>query len=194
MKDILELVLVLTGICIVAGISLAKVYDITKEPIAEQRRIARMKAVNAVLPAHDNDPDQNKIQIPWEKEKGKEETILIYKGLQNGQINGVSFEMANMGFGGELKVMMGLTIDGTIQAIEITKMAETPGLGAKILEPKFKQQFQGKSLQNTPRFKLKKDGGDLDQVTGATISPRAVVEAIDKGLHFYKENKNTILQ
>jgi len=191
MKDILELVVVLTAICIVAGISLAKVYDITKEPIAEQRRIARMKAVNAVLPAHDNDPDQNKIQIPWEKEKGKEETI--YKCLQNGQINGVSFEMANMGFGGELKVMMGLTTDGTIQAIEITKMAETPGLGAKILEPKFKQQFQGKSLQNC-RFKLKKDGGDLDQVTGATISPRAVVDAIGKGLNFYKQNKNKIMQ
>ena len=193
MKDIFELVVVLTGICIVAGISLAKVYDITKEPIAEQRRIARMKAVNAVLPAHDNDPDQNKIQIPWEKEKGKEETILIYKGLQNGQISGVSFEMANMGFGGELKVMMGLTIDGTIQAIEITKMAETPGLGAKILEPKFKKQFEGKSLQNCG-FKLKKDGGDLDQVTGATISPRAVVDAIGNGLKFYKQNKNKIIQ
>ena len=193
MRDILELVVVLTAICIVAGISLAKVYDITKEPIAEQRRIARMKAVNAVLPAHDNDPDQNKIKIPWEKEKGKEETILIYKGLQNGQVSGLSFEMANMGFGGELKIMMGLNPDGTIQAIEITKMAETPGLGAKILEPKFKQQFQGKSLQNC-RFKLKKDGGDLDQVTGATISPRAVVDAIGKGLHFYKQNKNIIIQ
>jgi len=155
MKDILELVVVLTAICIVAGISLAKVYDITKEPIAEQRRIARMKA---------------------------EETVLIYKGLQNGEISGVSFEITNMGFGGELKIMMGLTSDGTIQGIEITKMSETPGLGAKILESGFKQQFQGKSLQNC-RFKLKKDGGDLDQVTGATISPRAD-----------KQNKNIIIQ
>ena len=193
MRDILELVIVLTAICIVAGISLAKVYDITKEPIAEQRRIARMRAVKAVLPPHDNEPDQNTVRIPWEKEKGKEENILIYKGLQNDQVTGLAFEMANMGFGGELRIMIGLHLNGTIQGIEITKMAETPGLGAKVTEPKFKQQFQGKSLHNC-RFNLKKDGGDLDQVTGATISPRAVVQAVSNGLELYEQGKDKILQ
>ena len=118
---------------------------------------------------------------------------MIYKGLQDEEITGLAFEMANMGFGGELKVMMGLNPDGTIQAVEITKMAETPGLGAKIMEPQFKQQFKGKSLQNC-RFKLKKDGGDLDQVTGATISPRAVVQAILNGLELFEQDKDKILQ
>ena len=84
-----------------------------------------------------------------------------------------------------------LFVYGTVA--EITKMAETPGLGAKVTEPKFKQQFQGKSLHNC-RFNLKKDGGDLDQVTGATISPRAVVQAVSNGLELYEQGKDKILQ
>ena len=193
MKDILELVIVLTVICLASAFSLAKVYDITKEPIAIQQRLAKMKAIHGVLPPHDNEPDQNIIHLPWETAKGEKEEILIYKGIQDGKLTGVAFGMSAMGFGGPVTLMMGLNLDGTIEGVEITSMVETPGLGAKILEPSFKDQFRGKSLQNS-RFQLKKDGGDLDQVTGATISPRAVVKAIRDGLELYTNKKEKILQ
>jgi len=207
MRDILELVVVLGIICVVAAFSLAKVYDITKDPIARQERLARLQTVNAVLPPHDNEPDRNTVQIPLDTAndtKGKDadakadtkagkKTVLVYKALQGGQVTGVAFEMSATGYGGDIGVMMGLAPDGTVKGIEITSMSETPGLGAKVTTPSFKQQFQGKSLQNT-RFNVKKDGGDFDQISGATISPRAVVKAVREGLEFYQKHKEAIIQ
>jgi electron transport complex protein RnfG len=199
MRDILELVLVLGIICIVAAFSLARVYDITKDPIAQQNRLARLQIVNGVLPPHDNEPDRNTVQIPLDaahdgnNEKTGARTVLIYKGLQNGQLTGVAFEMSAMGYGGQIGIMMGMAPDGTIKGVEITSMTETPGLGAKITVPSFKQQFEGKSLQNT-RFQVKKDNGDFDQIAGATISPRAVVKAVREGLEFYQKHKEAIIQ
>jgi len=200
MRDILELVVVLSIICIAAAFSLAKVYDITKEPIALQKRLARLQTVNAVLPAHDNEPDQNAVRVPLDTPDGKKGTskaknneVLVYKGMQGGQLTGVAFEMTETGYGGEIGIMIGLDPDGVIRGVEITSMSETPGLGAKVTEPAFKQQFQGKSLEGV-RFQVKKDGGDFDQVSGATVSPRAVVKAVREGLEFYQKHKEAIIQ
>jgi len=203
MRDILEMVIVLGIICVVAAFSLARVYDITKDPIARQQRLARMQAVNAVLPPHDNEPDRDAVQIPLDTStdtranegnaRAGSKTVLVYKGLQSGKLNGVAFEMSAAGYGGDIKVMMGLGIDGTINGIEIVSMSETPGLGAKVTAPVFKKQFQGKSLQNA-RFNVKKDGGDFDQISGATISPRAVVKAVREGLEFYQKQREAIIQ
>ena len=95
------------------------------------------------------------------------------------------------GYAGNIEIMVGVKPDGTVNGIEILSQAETPGLGARITEPKFKDQFRGKNLQNAD-WKVKKDGGDFDQITGATISPRAVVKAIRMGLEFYKEHRAQI--
>ena len=89
--------------------------------------------------------------------------------------------------------MLGVLPDGAINGVEIVKHSETPGLGAKIVNPEFRLQFKGKSIENT-RFMLKKDGGDIDQVTGATISPRAIVKAIKEGLAFFDVHSAEILK
>ena len=193
MRDIVELVVVLTAICLISALGLAKVYDITKEPIALQKRIAKMQAVEAVLPPHDNEPDQHTVDITSQTAAGKEDTVVVYRGMQDGRVTGLAFEMASMGFGGPITLMLGLYTDGTIQGVEITDMTETPGLGARITEPDFKRQFQGKSLQAN-RIRLKKDGGDLDQITGASISPRAVVQAVRNGLEWYEKHSDQILR
>ncbi len=82
--------------------------------------------------------------------------------------------------------------DGTVHAIEILSHAETPGLGDKIEEGWFKEQFPGKTLDNID-WRVKKDGGDFDQIAGATISPRAVVGAVRRGLDFYQEHRDEIV-
>jgi electron transport complex protein RnfG len=89
--------------------------------------------------------------------------------------------------------MLGLDPNGMIYGVEIVRHGETPGLGAKIATPQFRDQFKGRSLSNT-EFKLKKDGGDLDQVTGATISPRAIVKAVREGMEFFREHRDEILE
>ena len=82
--------------------------------------------------------------------------------------------------------------EGTVSGIEILTHAETPGLGDKIVEPWFKDLFAGKNLDNAD-WRVKKDGGEFDQITGATISPRAVVGAVRKGLEFYRDHRAKIL-
>lgn len=191
-RDILNLIVVLTTICILAALALAKVYEITKDPITEQQRLARLQAVNAVLPAHDNEPDQDIVRLSLGQGEDRGKALLVYRGLAKGQITGVAFEMSATGYGGEIALMIGLNLDGTIQGVEITRMSETPGLGAKITEPVFTGQFQGKSLQKT-HLELKKYGGELDQISGATISPRAVIQAIRTGLELYEKHKKEIL-
>jgi len=190
MRDIVRLVVVLTLVCIVAAVALAKVYDFTKGPIAEQRRLARLKAVEAVLPEHENHPDQDIIEVDLRSGEKK----MVYLGYSENKLNGLAFEIRNKeGYGGEIVAMLGMDPDGAIYGVEIVRHGETPGLGAKITNPEFRAQFKGKSLANT-NFMLKKDGGDLDQVTGATISPRAIVKGIKEGLEFFKGHQNEILK
>lgn len=181
MRDIVRLVVVLTLVCVVAAVALAKVYDFTKEPIAHQRRLAKLKAIRAVLPDHENQPDQDTLEF----DMGDGQTRIVYLGIAGNEISGLAFEIkSGEGYGGEIVAMLGVMPDGAINGVEIVKHSETPGLGAKIINPEFRLQFKGKSIENT-RFMLKKDGGDIDQVTGATISPRAIVKAIKDGLSFF---------
>ncbi|MGA1795295.1 MAG: RnfABCDGE type electron transport complex subunit G [bacterium] len=190
MRDILRLIVVLTLVCVVAAIALAKVYDFTKEPIAEQRRLARLKAVEAVLPEHDNQPDENTVTVNL----ASGESRMVYLGFSGDGISGVAFEISNSeGYGGEIVAMLGLDPNGVIQGVEIVRHSETPGLGAKVTLPEFRSQFVGKSLVNAT-FAVKKDGGDFDQVTGATTSPRAIVKAIRQGLELFQAHRDEIIQ
>lgn len=190
MREVIRLIVVLTLICVVGAVALAKVYDFTKGPIAEQRRLAKLRAIDAVLPEHDNSPDQSTLEFATQGNEKK----TVYLGLNNNTLTGVAFEVNNPeGYGGEIVAMLGLDLEGSISGVEIVKLAETPGLGAKITGLEFRSQFIGKRLQDT-KFMLKKDGGDIDQVTGATISPRAIVKAIKEGLEFFDAHRTEILE
>jgi electron transport complex protein RnfG len=194
MKDIVRLILVLTIIAAGAGLVLSLVEGVTREPIAEQRRLEMLKALKAVLPPMDNEPDQDTVSlVTGTNRKGKEESRTFYRGRQGTELTGVAFKVVGTeGYSGNIEIMVGVKPDGTVNGIEILSQAETPGLGARITEPQFKDQFQGKSLQNAD-WRVKKDGGDFDQITGATISPRAVVKAIRSGLEFFKEHREEIV-
>ncbi len=88
--------------------------------------------------------------------------------------------------------MVGIRPDGSVVGIEILHHAETPGLGSKITEPWFKEQFAGKSLDNAD-WRVRKDGGQFLEITGATISPRAVVQAVRAGLEFFRLHREEIV-
>ena len=186
-ENILNLVIVLTIICAISALALAYVYNITKEPIAKQKRLEMIKAIKSVLPKNVvNDPLKDKIKIDGR-------TVYIGKD-SSGKVVGVAFKcVSNEGYGGKIEIMLGLKKDGTINAIQILSHSETPGLGAKIEQPWFKKQFEGRNLKNT-KWKVKKDGGDIDQISGATISPRAVTKAVYQGLLFFDKNKSKIME
>ncbi|NIS69979.1 MAG: RnfABCDGE type electron transport complex subunit G [Proteobacteria bacterium] len=193
MKDILKLMLVLTVTCFVAALTLSQVYQLTKEPIAYQKRLEVLRAIRAVLPNIDNEPDKDTVALPFEKTSiGESREVTFFRGRSSGELTGVAFVVASPeGYGGRIEMMLGVDPQGTILGIEILGHLETPGLGSKIGGRAFRQQFVGRDLKNT-KWAVRKDGGDIDQITGATISPRAVVKAIKMGLEIYQENRQKI--
>lgn len=194
MKDILRLALVLTIIAAGAGLILSLVEAVTREPIAEQRRQETLKALRAVLPPVDNAPDTDTVVLKsGQDRKGKDLLRTFYRGRLAGDLAGVAFKVtAPDGYSGNIEIMVGVRPDGAVQGIEILQHAETPGLGDKIAAAWFKGQFSGKTLENVD-WRVKKDGGDFDQITGATISPRAVVTAVRQGLEFFRAHHETIV-
>jgi electron transport complex protein RnfG len=194
MKDILRLVLVLTIIAAGAGLVLSMVEAVTREPIAEQRRLETLKALKAVLPPVDNEPDADTATlVVGQDKKGRDIARTFYRGRKDGQLAGVAFRVvAPDGYSGNIAVMVGVRPNGAVAGIEILQHAETPGLGDKIAQPWFKALFAGKTLDNAD-WRVKKDGGDFEQITGATISPRAVVSAVRQGLEFYRQNRQHIV-
>lgn len=102
------------------------------------------------------------------------------------------------GYGGAIELIVGIYLDGTLAGVRIIKHQETPGLGDKIdlKKTKWILSFNNKSLENTQaeKWAVKKDKGIFDQFTGATITPRAIVNAIYKSLKFYKKYKKLLIE
>jgi electron transport complex protein RnfG len=194
MNGTLRLVLVLTLITASAGLILSLVESVTREPIAEQRRLETLRALQTVLPAFDNSPDADTVQLVYGQDKrGRELKRTFFRGRQNGEVSGIAFPVVGHdGYSGDITMMVGIDSAGRVFGLEILNHAETPGLGDKITRAEFKGQFKGKALAGAD-WRVKKDGGDFDQITGATISPRAVVKAVHEGLQFYHEHEQDVL-
>lgn len=183
MKEVLRLSAALTIVCVLAGLSLSFVNDATREARAYQDRLELLRSLNMVLPEHDNEPDQNVVQV---------DDDLYYLSLREGEINGIAFiTSSDKGYSGLIRVIVGVKPDGEIISIGVLEQKETPGLGSKITEDWFIDQYKGKSLDNA-KWAVKKDNGDFEQISGATISPRAVTNAVQQGLQTYQENKQEI--
>jgi electron transport complex protein RnfG len=167
---------------------------VTREPIAEQRRQEMLRALQAVLPPADNSPDEDTVELVVGQDKrGRDVMRKFFRGRKDGQLSGLAFKVvAPDGYSGNIDVMVGIDPSGTVVGIEILSHNETPGLGDKIAFPEYKKTFAGKNLDNAD-WRVKKDGGEFDQITGATISPRAVVGAVRKGLEFYRDNKAEVI-
>jgi len=184
MKEIIRLTVVLTCVCMVAGLALSYVNAATKDARAYQDRLELLGALNMVLPDHDNEADKDTTDISG---------ITYYLAKKDGSINGVAFKSSTeKGYSGLIEVLVGVDISGQIHAVGILSQKETPGLGSKIDEDWFKDQYKGKTISNA-NWAVKKDSGDFEQISGATISPRAVTGAIKEGLEGYEQNKMQIL-
>ena len=190
MKEIFRLCFVLTVIAAVSAGVLAFVSQKTKEPIEKSLLEEKMSAVRSVLPPFDNEPDKDTLVV-----KEDDAEVMFYRGRKDGKVVGAAFTVvAPNGYSGEIQIMVGVDTDGIVQGIEILQHLETPGLGAKIETPDFRQQFKGKSLKEPEQWDVIKDGGTFKQITGATISSRAVAHAVARGLEFFKERCGEICE
>ncbi|MCF6181726.1 RnfABCDGE type electron transport complex subunit G [Lutibacter sp.] len=170
-----NMVISLLVITVVSGFLLGYVNDLTMAPKAKARLQKKVNALKIVLPKFDNNPVENVKRVKSEKVK---DSIEIYTAYANKNKVGIAVTgSSEKGFNGLVKLMIGFKPNGDIQDIQILDQKETPGLGTKMTKEKFLKQFRGKN-PSTYKLKVKKDGGDIDALTGATISSRAFAESV----------------
>ena len=188
MKESLRLILVLSVICFVAGVLLAAVYDLTSSPIEQAKRAEKLAALQKVLPGYDNDPYQNNYVIST---NGLQ--FVFYVARKDNTFVGTAFESSAAGYGDAVTVMAGINAANEIQAVEVLEAPkETPGLGAKIREAEFLRQFIGRNVKQRDWCAVRQYGGEVDAVTGATISSRAVTAAVRAGLEMFVQYSDDI--
>ena len=170
------MLLVLTGITAICVALLAYVNELTKEPIAQANAKTLSDAVKAVVPGFDNDPiAEKKVQMV----DGVE--YAVYPASKGGEFIGAAVESKAMGFGGDLKVLVGFDAQGNIIDYSLLSHAETPGLGSKAdiwFKKGEKGDITGKNPGETP-LTVTKDNGQIDAITASTITSRAFLNAVN---------------
>lgn len=170
-----NMVISLLVITLVAGLSLGFVQQVTKDPIANSKQQKQIEAISAVVPAFNNNPLET-----CEKVAVDDDSLAVYTAQNGDEIVGYAIlSSTNSGFGGNVQIMVGFNPDGTIYNTSVVTHQETPGLGDQMTTEKFRSQFIGFDCK-TKKARVKKDGGDVDALTAATISSRAFCSAINK--------------
>jgi len=177
----------------------AYTYDNTRERIAANERATLLRKLHRLIPpgSHDNALLQDTLQVQNETLLGTAEPVTVYRARMHGKPVALVIEaVAPDGYSGAIRLLVGINIDGTLSGVRVVSHRETPGLGDGIDEDRSNWilGFTGKSLQNPtlPGWAVKKDGGKFDQLTGATITPRAVVKAVRQALLYYQDQKDTL--
>lgn len=165
-----RLVLVLFIICVITSLLLGLVYSITEDPIAENKARKTAEAKQVVLPAEEYIPEEY---------TGTDKSIVgIERAILGGYQAGWVVQVTASGFGGAIDMVVGIDMDGLVRGIDIVKMSETSGLGANADNDSFKSQFIGLG----GKFAVSKDGGSIQALTGATVTSRAVTNAVNSAL------------
>jgi len=187
MMEYIRMVLVLTAIAAICGLLLSGVREMTAAQIDKQiMKNVKGPALKSVLESSTNEFTQDRQTITID---GQEHTVFI--GKKDGNPWAIAFESSAAGFGGDIGIMVGFNLGkDKLTGIGILTHQETPGLGARIVEPSFTSKFKGLPLSTV--FKVKKDNGDIDAVTGATYSSRGVCAAIEKSIALYPRIKEQI--
>jgi Na+-translocating ferredoxin:NAD+ oxidoreductase subunit G len=177
---------------------LAGTYALTRERIATAEQRAQLQALQLVLPAarHDNNPLQDRVQVQAPAWLGSD-LATVYRARLRGQPSALVLEtVAPDGYGGPIHLLVAVDAGGRVLGVRVTAHSETPGLGDDI-EPDRSDwitRFRGRALGDPPaaRWALRRDGGDFDQFAGATVTPRAVVQAVKRCLAFVARHGDAI--
>ena len=164
--------LCLLVICLVCSGLLAGVYALTKEPIDAAAKAKNEAAIMEVLP-------ETAVTVEEERAVEFEGATYTYNLAYDEQGNtvGCAINVAPVGFGGPIAIKVGFDLNGVIWNTKVLSQAETPGLGAKCVEPAFSDQFKGFNPAEK-KLAVKKDGGDVDAITASTITSRAYADGL----------------
>lgn len=182
--------LILCGITIVAGLLLSVVFNATKTPIKEAKDRAEITSYQAVLSegeTFDKDDELEKKRLQFKTIGANILKASVARDKDGVDVGYVFLVESNEGYGGNIEFSMGVKKDGTIGGIEIIDMNETPELGAKCVDESFKNQYKGLSEQVTLVKGAVNGKNEVSAISGATITSRAITNAVNQVLDFAKE-------
>ncbi len=189
---------VLALFALTAALLVAFTYDNSKDRIAANEKAALLASLHALVPAsrHDNDLFLDAISERAET-LNRRQPARIYRARLAGEPVAAIFEVVSpKGYNGEIKILVAINYNGELAGVRVVRHRETPGLGDGIEERRSNwiHQFDGKSLghPDIKQWRVKKDGGVFDQLTGATITPRAIVDAVRQALLHYREHRDAL--
>ncbi len=194
-KHILLPAILLGGFSTLATVLLVAGNLVTRDAIEQRQREDLLSSLGQVIPAshYSNDLLADPLQLP-----GPGGTpVTIYRGVHDGTVSALAYQVSEPGYSGEIRLILGLDATGKILGVRVLSHTETPGLGdnIEVQRSDWILDFNGLSLGDPPReqWKVKKDGGRFDAFSGATITPRAVVKAIENGLLFFQQHRARLL-
>ncbi len=192
---------VMVAFAIVGTLGLAIVHQTTEAPIAKAEAAVRMNLFGQILPKnlYDNDLLKDAIRHSAGGELGNRDETLIYRARLSNKASAVIMQVtAPDGYSGDIKLLVAIKADGEVLGVRVLDHRETPGLGdyIDIVHSNWIRNFDAQSLKKTndEDWRVKKDGGQFDFVTGATITPRAVIKAVHKALKFYTDHQQGIFK
>lgn len=190
-SNFVNMVVVLFAVTLVASVAVGYVYTLTEAPIDLAKQQKQTEAIKAVVPGEfDNDPvadswkvaTDSKVDYPYLYKQKTPDSLVVYPAKKNGELVGTAVKtLSNNGFGGQVWLMVGFNPDGSIYNYSVLEHKETPGLGSKMVFW-FTKEGKGSVIGKRPcdaELKVRKDGGDVDAITAATISSRAFLGAVN---------------
>jgi Na+-translocating ferredoxin:NAD+ oxidoreductase subunit G len=189
----------LAAFAVVGGGLVALTEQLTRERISENERRAMLRSLQEILPAdeYDNDLVADTVELPDTRGLGIDGPVVIHRAWKNDEPVAALFPVvAPDGYGGPIRLLMGVYTDGRVAGVRVTRHSETPGLGdpIEVRRSNWILDFQDRQLSDEPdkKWQVRADGGEFDQFTGATITPRAVVRAVRRGLVYFEANQSLI--
>lgn len=190
---------VFLGLFAVVGTAIvALTFENTEQRIEDNRRNFKLKKLHELVPPeiHDNEIDTDTISVN-DPLLAREQDVTIYRARKDGKpVAAIIESVAPDGYSGKISLLVAVRRDGTLAGVRVTEHLETPGLGDAIDAKKsdWIHMFRDKSLKKpeTEHWRVRRDGGEFDQITSATITSRAVVKATRNVLKYFKTNHKTL--
>jgi len=188
-------------VAVIGTALLAGVDRLTKTRIAEQEKRAILDQLGQLISPdlYNNELQQDLFSFQDDLHFPKGQTVTTYRARLDGKAVAVILKMVAVnGYNGKINLLVGINENGTLCGVRVTSHKETPGLGDAIEVERndWILGFYGRALDNPPPdgWAVKRDGGEFDQFTGATVTPRAVVQAVRLALEFFAEHKSFLFE
>lgn len=179
----IKLGLVLLIICAISAFILGVTNDYTQGIIQARAHEENVAAIKVLL------PEAEEFELVEDANvTGVTDIVEVYQGTKNGEVIGYTVKSNPQGYAGRVDILIGISIDGIITGAKVGDNTETPGLGTRIADAAFINQFLDKATTN--EFQVTKDPqreNDIETVTGATVSSEAVARGINRSTQLFEE-------